>query len=233
MLYSLSPSLIVYKARYTNDLRKLQNLLIPKLEEKVFTQEYTKNNIVKNGNISFAIDGPFGVFEGSHLNDWEESADFINFLNPHIEEYTKHLNILFDHVTLTNMWANKYPQNSFIQEHAHLVYKNLHSIVFYLKKPYNSGNLFIRDNNIDYEIITAEGELIIFPSNLIHYTSPNNNVENKYVIGADIHCSVDPLEYNVTEFRQLLSRNNISESELEAILDTIKSLSPYSFYKYN
>lgn len=171
----------IYRTNFNDHLKELQNDVIPKLDEKFFSKDVTSESLVANGYISFFDEG------GSHLDEWSEFAKFMEFIRFHINEYSKSLELTNNQLEITNMWANKYPTHSFIREHAHIIYKNLYSIVFYMKKPNDSGNLYIRDHSkgIDLEITSDEGDVIIFPSNVTHYTSPNNNTADKYIIGLD------------------------------------------------
>ena len=57
--------------------------------------------------------------------------------------------------------------------------------VFYLKSFSNSGKFFLKDDPQSYMI--NEGEVSLFPSGTEHWTSPNENDEDRIMIGYDIY----------------------------------------------
>ncbi len=132
--------------------------------------------------------------------------DFLTFIKPHILTYVQALGIIQEEAYVVGMWAVHYKPTQFVQKHNHVysdcstnysggtfikreVHKNssendMVSIILYLNKPDNSGNLFIEmPNGVEHEFDLKAGDIIMFPSySLMHRTSPNESNEDKYVI---------------------------------------------------
>jgi hypothetical protein len=132
--------------------------------------------ILEKGIITF-----FENEEGRSLHTWEETKELQEFMKRSMADYDKSC----QPYTIVTMWANKYPNGSFIKKHKHVVYENTISAVFYLKTPENSGKLFIQGEEL-VEITPIEKNLVLFPSYLEHWTSPNESNECRVLIGADI-----------------------------------------------
>ena len=132
--------------------------------------------ILEKGIITF-----FDSEEGRSLQNWEETKELQKFIKESMADYDKSSRPY----TLVTMWANKYPNGSFIKKHKHVVYENTVSAVFYLKAPSNSGKLLIQSEEL-IEITPNEKNLVLFPSYLEHWTTPNESQECRILIGADI-----------------------------------------------
>lgn len=136
---------------------------------------------------------------GKRLYNRPEFNDYLTFVKPHIQDYLKELGISEDEAIVTAMWGVHYKPTQFVGKHNHTYndYKksphkfktpnDVLAVLLYLNKPENSGNLFIElSDGSEKEIDTGAGDVIMFPSMLYHWTSPNNSQESKYVLGIEI-----------------------------------------------
>ncbi len=119
--------------------------------------------------------------------DWQNSQDhnreyvkkFKNILNPYLTKITKAL--YAETFYVNNMWYQQYANNSKHQWHRHTECN--WSAVYYLELPSNdvATQLFdIPNNKIVHEKNIKEGDLFLFPSNILHRSPPNltNNIKS-------------------------------------------------------
>jgi len=143
---------------------------------------------------------------GRKLNELPIFRDFVSFVKPHIIEYLKELGIEKSDAFVVGMWGVHYKPKQFVVRHNHVYsdiamkhkgssfikrqpHKNsnqndMMSILLYLNKPDNSGNLLIEmPNGIEREFDLKGGDVIMFPSHsLWHRTQPNESNEDKFVV---------------------------------------------------
>ena len=83
---------------------------------------------------------------------------------------------------IIDMWFNIYKKGGYVKEHNHTSKKyeksDLKTGIFYLKKPLNSGELYINNK----EIKLNENDFIIFDAEENHYTTKNKTNEDRIVI---------------------------------------------------
>lgn len=182
--------MIFYKINYGKETDLLKDLVCQKLES-LFQETPIKEMIeydpmVNDGTCSFCSP------DGNKLYDWPEFQELLNFIDPHLEIYCERNSINRSDLNIANMWANRYRQYSFVKPHKHGDKKNNISAVFYLQKPKKSGNLHIgiptNDIPEDCYVEINEGDIILFPSYLMHWSEPNLNTKEKILIGIDYYC---------------------------------------------
>lgn len=182
--------MIFHKVNFGTKTEELKNLIQPKLQ-LLFQETPTKemedyNPMVNNGVCSFCSP------DGNKLYNWPEFQELLNFIDPHLEFYCVENSIDRSSLNIANMWANTYSQYSFVKPHKHGDKKNNISAVFYLQKPEKSGNLHIGipTDNVpeDCYVEIREGDVILFPSYLMHWSEPNLNTKEKILIGIDYYC---------------------------------------------
>ena len=88
---------------------------------------------------------------------------------------------------MSGMWANRYPTLSYAKRHNHSRDDDVIDIIFNIKKPERSGDLFLKIDNNEYRLGIDEGDLIIFPGVLEHWTDPNQSGEDRIIIGLEYH----------------------------------------------
>lgn len=137
---------------------------------------------------------------GKRLYDKSEFKEYIKFIKPHIRSYLKELNVAENDAVVTAMWGVHYKPKQFVPRHNHTYddYRkgsikkttdnDVIAILLYLKKPCNSGNLFIETkNNLEFEFNLKAGDIIMFPSSSTwHRTDINESGDEKFIVGIEI-----------------------------------------------
>jgi uncharacterized protein (TIGR02466 family) len=197
MIYNLFPTKI-YKKKFTGNLQKFQENLIPKLD-KIFQESACHNQAsMRDGGIC-----SFNVHDSIHKEF--EIKDIIDFVESCSTEYWEKLNYVKSKISVVYSWANLYPPGSYIDNHNHIPSPTVAS--FYLKSPYKSGNLVFEDplvnilryqpykglndkdlyvNSFDTIIEVEEGDLVIWPGYLMHKTEKNLSDQNRIILGFNI-----------------------------------------------
>lgn len=178
----------LYKVQYDSVIQLRRNV-----ESKLENLFKAKNqdNLIANGICSFWSE------QGRLLHLWPEFREFMQFAQNHLHVYANSIGIDPQRLQIHSMWANKYPPNAFIKPHRHNRFGN-ESITcnFYLVKPDGSGNIVLRIPYTDcngtaqienYELETKVGEMIIFPSTVLHWTTPNTSWHDKITVGFDVY----------------------------------------------
>ncbi len=168
-----------YRTKFPCNITEFQNLMLPKFEA---TYEQQEGPILcKNG---------YSAYDSHHIEQWPELQELMNFITEHANIYAKEID--FDPVRIGYAWNNKYPTGGHILPHRHTKHERISiTAVFYLKLPENSGDLFVRiPNNDGYDDVkitgSVEGEVFMHRSDLLHWTTPNQSIEEKTVIVTDI-----------------------------------------------
>ena len=95
-----------------------------------------------------------------------------------------------------NAWVAHYKNESFVEPHCHIEYPNYYSCALYLSTGGAETSLsFLSDeapsfNQNKMKIPCKEGDMLIFPSNLIHYT--NDTFDKRIVMSANMYAGFCP-----------------------------------------
>ena len=95
-----------------------------------------------------------------------------------------------------NAWVAHYKNESFVEPHCHIEYPNYYSCALYLSTGGDETSLsFLSDeapsfNQNKMKIPCKEGDMLIFPSNLIHYT--NDTFDKRIVMSANMYAGFCP-----------------------------------------
>ena len=138
---------------------------------------------------------------GSLLDDpdWKEVISFIySFANT----MTSSVNNTTGKMSIINSWVTIYPPGAYVPEHIHS--NSMLSGVFYAKVPENAGNLVFKDpaavaktmcirKYTEFPTVATthvhkveEGQMVIFPSWLPHFTEVNRSQENRIMVSFNI-----------------------------------------------
>lgn len=188
----------VYKATYQGDV----SLILQTVQEKIsfWLDETRKNNqgsMRQNGLCSYNVK--------RDMHTWPELKPIVEFIEHHAQIYWKAIGYKSSmRPGVYEMWANKYPQGSFIDYHNH---SPIHMTATFVLQA-ESGNI-VFENPLEtllkhqpYEV-TAEnfytlfesgvesmpGDLIIFPGYLNHKTTVNESTIDRIILGANV-CNV-------------------------------------------
>lgn len=121
--------------------------------------------------------------DGRHLDKLPEFNDLSKFVLDSAYEYFTFNGIPQENVRIVMSWANVYPKGSFIRPHDHSTFESLTSAVFCVEEGHSL--LHIKTMSKPYKI--NKGELIIFPSHLEHWTTPNTSDKERVIVGFDIY----------------------------------------------
>lgn len=194
MLYNLFP-IKIYKKKFTGDLGKLQNYLIPKLD-KIFKESALHNQAsMRDGGIC-----SFNVHDNIHKQF--DIGEIVDFVESSAKEYWKELDLVDTQIKIIHSWANTYPPGSYIDNHNHIPAVLVSS--FFLKKPHLSGNIVFENpistilryqpynklndkdgyvNVFSSVLEIDEGDLVIWPGYLIHKTEKNISSSDRIILG--------------------------------------------------
>jgi len=125
--------------------------------------------------------------------DWLDSKSdnreyvekFKNILQPYLLDVAKELKTI--ECNISNMWYQQYQKNSKHQWHYHN--KANWSAVYFLELPSNDIStqlLYIPENKIVYEKEIKEGDLFVFPANLLHRSPENLTNHMKTIISFNL-----------------------------------------------
>ena len=99
------------------------------------------------------------------------------------------------HVAVTSVWSASYPQNTYHPVHNHGSL-GLSGIIYLVQEPQHPQTIFVCpwNNWITDETLLSppkveEGQLVLVPSMLLHYTEPNPLLRPKRIIGFDAKLS--------------------------------------------
>tara|TARA_R100000963_G_C4639745_1_gene103458 strand:+ start:657 stop:1187 length:531 start_codon:yes stop_codon:yes gene_type:complete len=93
-----------------------------------------------------------------------------------------------DGFNVTDFWFNIYQKGGYVKPHNHITLNDdlkhaEHKVgAYYFKKPKNSGNLVINDEEHEIE----EDDLILFRNSDIHYSTPNNTNSERIVFSINL-----------------------------------------------
>jgi len=161
----------------------------------------------------------------SYLLKHKEFKDIKNFINKCINKFTKNIYQSDQKLVVTQCWLNKNPKGSSHHEHCHP--NSIISGVFYFKQnstlpPIKFSKTLqhgIRLNSKKYNNLNSDtfflsctdGELILFPSNLVHSVPLNTGNEERISMSFNTF-SIDTLglEKDLTELnlQKLVNENN-------------------------
>jgi len=95
-----------------------------------------------------------------------------------------------------NAWVAHYKNESFVEPHCHTPYPGFYSCSLYLSTGGKDTSLsFLSDeapsfNQNKLKIPCKEGDMLIFPSNLVHYT--NDTFDERIILSANVYAGYSP-----------------------------------------
>ena len=99
-------------------------------------------------------------------------------------------------IAMYNAWIGFYNKNSFVHPHCHEEASNFYSIAAYLSTGDNDTSLYFMteespSHGVDRQRINCRtGDMVIFPSNLYHYT--NDTDDKRVVLSGNIYAGFIP-----------------------------------------
>jgi hypothetical protein len=129
--------------------------------------------------------------QGTGLHHWPELRPFLDCVWPSVKEYARLVDLDPERCEIRTMWANIYHPGGRVNRHRHFYTDKLptFSLICYLVRPPESGNLFVsvpgEDDVVVKEIDYAEGDIVIFPSRRLHWSGPNLSDQDRVLIAFD------------------------------------------------
>ena len=155
--------------------------------------------IEKNKNESLNIKDNYYTDSITKL-DWSESENFdrewVKFFLPYfsksIEEIFKYSP--FSSIKINDIWYQQYVLND---THGWHIHGSHYTGVYYLEFPKNSSRteLFFPFDNSIHNLNVKEGDMIIFPSHIVH-RGPINKSKRKTIISFNFDILCDKLDIN-------------------------------------
>jgi hypothetical protein len=153
-----------------------------KLQNAMKQQVFTRNAV---NNISF--------FESDRSNPRDYVNDFLYIFSEELQEFGKELNL--DCFKVEDIWTVQYKKGDHHAVHNHGTC-NLSAILYldYDEQEHTPTHFVVGQDNFKNttEISSPyvrEGDIVMFPSNLLHFTSPNTSDKVRRVVSFDITYS--------------------------------------------
>jgi hypothetical protein len=152
--------------------------------------ESKKEKISKEINTAALIRKSDQLFSSDRGNNNYQS-EFVEIFKNELSHFSNEIKV--DSLDIGDVWSVSYAEGDFHIPHNHsgvgysgIIYldynENLHSPTYFI----NPVNNPITDQTEIKKIEASEGLMIIIPSNILHYTLPNNSHTIKTIIGFDL-----------------------------------------------
>ena len=153
-------------------------------EKKVKMQDAMKHQTFSRSPI---IHSPF---DSDRANSRNYLDDFLSIFSDELQEFGTELNL--NTFKVEDIWTVQYGKGDFHAVHTHGTC-NLSAVLYfdYDDKEHSATHFVVGQNGIRNTTDIAsppckEGDLVIFPSNMLHFTSPNASDKIRRVISFDI-----------------------------------------------
>ena len=123
-------------------------------------------------------------------SDWGFSTDFnrawVKWIYPCLSYNLINLtkNMGYSGLSLTEIWFQQYNQNS---HHSWHVHGGHYTGAFYVELPEGTPKTQLKFGEEIIEIDAKEGEIVIFPSFVVHSSPPNNSPHRKSIISFNLN----------------------------------------------
>jgi len=152
--------------------------------------ESKKEKISKKINAAALVRKPGQLFASDRGNNSYQS-EFVEIFKNELSLFSNEIKV--DSLDIGDVWTVSYAKGDFHIPHNHssvgysgIIYldynETLHSPTYFI----NPTNDPITDQTEIKKIEASEGLMIIVPSNILHYTLPNNSHTIKTIIGFDL-----------------------------------------------
>jgi len=191
MLIDLFP-VRIYK--HSVDIQDTHRKMMREYLTGVFKYINPSNHILEKGGKS-----THEVDRELHLNPiFKQLTDFVDL---HCKHYFNSAGFSHTKPKIVSMWANLHIDGDETLSHTHSTH--ILAGCYYLDFPNNAGNLVFKSPNeytqhyypyseegkikdLKYTVDCAEGDLVLFPAHLKHYTEKNNSGQNRISINFNI-----------------------------------------------
>ena len=179
MIHDIFPTPIL-----TTDLK--EQIDLSRLKELVSKINFSEHGLIDNGSSSYTLD--------NKILDKSEFLELKQTIISEVRLLQRELSIR--QLSITNSWINRMEKNSHVGEHVHGM--SVLSGAFYIDAEQDSGNLFLKNPNHEFQMLydkiedcaytqeyievdVTSGVLVLFPSWLRHHVQ-NNNYKDRLVL---------------------------------------------------
>lgn len=127
-----------------------------------------------------------------NLHQRKEMSKLVNWFNECLQEYKEYYGLDCERISISSMWGNMTSAGSGDRHHLHKHPLSFVSGVFYLSEgsdtiflnPANFQMFHVWKSNFDYDYVNKPtlGQLILFPSEMQHCTSPHKDLTHRHSI---------------------------------------------------
>jgi len=174
---------------------KIINQQFPFLISTVENHAEHKEKILKSIDSMgiHGIDDPLNA-EKMTNTDWHLGRDvarpYFNDIKPLLDTHIQQVNEILQYPTcnrpdLSNYWFQQYEYLDYHMWHMHAT--SILSNVYYVELPEESSKTSFKIMNREFTIDVKEGDIITFPSCVLHQSSPNQSSSRKTVIAFNLN----------------------------------------------
>lgn len=164
----------------------------------IITKNFSNHLLFKEKTLNLIddlrCDGIKTPEDSIYSTDWNidkhPKKSYIDFIFPHLKNeidiMLEQFNKAFPNLCYKNIWFQKYKKGDTHSYHRHP--DSVFSIIYYLDLPKDSPVTSFIDpyNNKKNKIRAREGDIVIFPSNLLHCSVKNKSNKIKTIIGINL-----------------------------------------------
>lgn len=184
----------IYKVAYA-EIETFKQRIMPRLNELLDNPRAEEFDLMRGGGKC-----SYEIFHDLHT--WDETKDLVKFIEGHVAEYWKQLNLHPDlKPYILNMWSNRSTKGGWIFSHQHGPVPIVGTL--YLNVSKDLGNIVLENPldpilgcqpvnlpypSFDYEAEVTTGDLLMFPGWLRHHSIPNTTDDPRLGISFNIGC---------------------------------------------
>ena len=169
--------MILYKEKFNKEL--LTTEIINYLEEIYHDVNSENNHILCKENSK----STYYVVEDLHKNIMFKHV--IEEILRHVDNYKKIYN-LNQNLIIRKIWSNMTKKNGYTDIHSHKHINGISGVIYIEMHDDQMGNFFIVEDTIETEIVVRTGDIMIFPSTLVHGTKKNLSDFKRLILGFNI-----------------------------------------------
>ena len=130
--------------------------------------------------------------------DWGQSSDFnrpwVKYILPHLSYNLTNLvkSQNYSNIILENIWYQRYQQSN---HHTWHIHSGHYTGVFYVEHPEGSPLTQLSFNDKVIDLKASEGDIIIFPSLVVHRSPKNQSNNPKTIISFNLNIDMDDIDF--------------------------------------
>jgi len=165
-----------------------------KLNTLGFIQKIEEHKEFKSFMLNYILSNNFNSYDDVSTTDWldakntnrEYVIEMEKILKTYLTNISKKLKTL--EIEISNMWFQRYSKHSNHKWHYHT--RSNWTGIYYVELPEEKVKTQLYDlnkNKIIDDIKLKEGDLFVFPANILHRSPPNISEKNKTIISFNVN----------------------------------------------